>query len=233
MFLAEAEGLKLLGQAGAVRVPSVIAHGAAGMEQFLLLEWIDRGQTDTFTQGLLGRQLAGLHGHSHKSFGLEYDNYIGSLPQKNTFCSFWTDFYVSQRLQPQLQSAVDKGLVSSVLKNEFENLFKRLDKLYPPEKPALIHGDLWSGNYVVSLSGEPVLIDPAVSYGHREADIAMTTLFGGFTKEFYQSYNESFPLEAQWEERLDLWNLYPLLVHVNLFGSGYLGSLQQALRKYL
>lgn len=233
LCFTEAEGLKLIGQTGAVYVPKVIAHGAAGNEQFLLMEWIDGGKNNAEAQSELGRQLAELHRHSNDKFGLEYNNYMGSLTQVNTFHSSWTDFYIAQRLQPQLKTAVDTGLLGLSLIKDFEKLYVQLDKLYPKEKPALVHGDLWSGNYMVAASGRPVLIDPAVSYSHREVDIAMTALFGGFDIAFYRSYQEVYPLEKGWEERLDLWNLYPLLVHVNLFGKGYLGRLRSALERYV
>lgn len=233
MFLAEAEGLKLIRHSKAVRVPKVIACGASDNEQFILMEWIEEGRNNAEVQRRLGRGLAALHRHPGAVFGLEYNNYIGSFQQLNTPHSSWTDFYIAERLQPQIKRAVDAGLLDIVLIRDFEKLFIRLDGLYPKEKPALVHGDLWSGNFMVGVSAEPILIDPSVSYSHREVDIAMTVLFGGFDKAFYRSYEEDYPLEKGWEKRLDLWSLYPLLVHLNLFGASYSSQLCNSLRRYV
>jgi len=129
--------------------------------------------------------------------------------------------------------AVDKRLLEYADAVNFEKLYAKLPELFDEEAPALLHGDLWSGNYLTTPADEPYLIDPAVYYGHREMDVAMTSLFGGFSNEFYQSYNEAFPLAKGWQQRTDLWNLYPLLVHLNLFGAGYLGRVRDALNRYL
>jgi fructosamine-3-kinase len=233
MFLAEAQGLKLLAESHTIKVPEVIAQGVAGREQFLVLEWIEQGSSTDNAQEELGIKLAALHQNTAPQFGLEYPNYMGSLTQSNNYHLSWTDFFIVERLEPQVKIGVEKGMIYTNLLLQFTNLFKRLDQLYPHEKPALVHGDLWSGNYLINTTGEPVLIDPAVAFVHREVDIAMTSLFGGFDPAFYQSYNESFPLEKGWEKRADLWNLYPLLVHVNLFGGSYLQQVQSCLNQFL
>lgn len=232
IFLTEAQGLKTLLRTATVAVPTVIGHGAAAGDQFLLLEWIEQGLATAESWQSFGGQLANLHKHSARYYGLDFDNYIGSLPQSNCQCSHWTEFFVTHRLEPLLKMALNKGLISSSVLSDFTALFKALPELYPIEKPALLHGDLWSGNVLTSITGQTVLVDPAVYFGHREMDIAMTCLFGGFSPEFYAAYNEEFPLASGWQERLDIWNLYPLLVHLNLFGGAYLSSIKSTLKRY-
>lgn len=231
MFALEAEGLKLIRRSGTLAVPEVLGFGVAAGQQFLLLEWINAGSETSQAQEQLGIQLARLHRQSAQMFGLEYDNYIGSLPQANTLANSWTDFFITIRIQPLIEMAVSKNQAVSDLYDLFNSLFLRLPDLYPAEVPALIHGDLWSGNFMIT-NNNPVLIDPAVYYGHREMDLAMTTLFGGFTNEFYAAYNAEFPLEKNWQDRLEIWNLYPLLVHLILFGSSYLPQIKSTLKKY-
>lgn len=232
MFEKEALGLKLLASAGNLRVPEVVFHSTAGEYAFLLLEMIESGsrQPDFWTD--FGSSLAALHGHSTGMFGLDHDNYMGSLRQSNRFHTGWCDFFVAERLEPQLKLARDEGQIAASTIKSFENLYRKLPELIPEEKPALIHGDLWSGNYMVSEQGKACLIDPAVHYGHRESDIAMTKLFGGFPEEFYSAYNSAWPLEKGWQQRIDILNLYPLLIHVNLFGGSYLRDVQNIIRHF-
>lgn len=232
MFEKEALGLKLLASAGSLRVPEVLFHSTADDYAFLLLEIIESGsrQPDFWTD--FGRSLAALHRHSAGMFGLDHDNYMGSLKQSNHFHTGWYDFFVAERLEPQLKLARDEGLISASTIKSFENLYRKLPELIPEEKPALIHGDLWSGNFMVSDEGRACLIDPAAHYGHRESDIAMTKLFGGFTEEFYSAYNSAWPLEKGWQQRIDILNLYPLLIHVNLFGESYLRDVQNIIRPF-
>ena len=157
---------------------------------------------------------------------------MGSLAQVNRQGVSWTEFFIEERLKPQVELGELKGLLAGSILDQFEIVYEKLDSLYPAERPALIHGDLWSGNYLVNSAEKPVLIDPAISYSNRECDIAMTTLFGGFQQLFYDAYNEVFPLQQGWKQRLDLWNLYPLLVHVNLFGTSYLGGIRRTLAEF-
>jgi len=234
MFLAESEGLVLLANTlGSSHVPQTHFFGNAHGEGFLIMEWIDTGEKHTdHSQEALGRLLASLHRQQADTYGLDHNNFIGQLPQCNARTSSWTDFFIEQRLQKQLELA--RTLVDGTrLPRGFDRLFSNLDDLYPSERPALLHGDLWSGNYLVDTTGTPILIDPAVYYGHREVDIAMTKLFGGFSKGFYDAYHETYPLQHGWEERVDLWNLYPLLVHLNLFGRSYLRAIQNNLKQYI
>jgi fructosamine-3-kinase len=163
---------------------------------------------------------------------LDHDNYIGSLRQFNKYQSTWTEFFIEQRLNIQLKLAFDNGLAKSDWTKQFESLYKKLSSLLPEETPSLLHGDLWSGNLITDEHGGPCLIDPAVYYGNREADLAMTKLFGGFADEFYSVYEANSRIAPGYNDRLDLYNLYPLLVHVNLFGSSYIPSVDAILRRF-
>jgi protein-ribulosamine 3-kinase len=229
MFTAEADGLSLLKKANEIYIPGVICTGHAGMFDYILLEYINSAKKIPFFMEDFGRSLARLHKHSTDYFGHEIDNYMGSLPQCNQKHTTWTEFFIEERLKKQV-SLGETYFSSSELK-AFERLYSRLDDIFPEEKPSLLHGDLWEGNYMVTKDGKACLIDPAVYYGHREVDIAMTSLFGGFNEDFYASYNEEYPLKTGWKSRLDIVTLYPLLIHLNLFGSGYLGSITSILRQ--
>jgi len=233
MFELEAKGLNVLASCNKIRLPEVIGTGESGQTAFLLLEHIATDYPDKTFWEFFGEELAGLHRETNDNYGLDHDNYIGSLPQSNAPAVSWSDFFISQRLNPQLTLAAGKGMLNSKTLNDFEKLFVKLPKLFPQEAPALLHGDLWSGNFLCDSNGKPVLIDPAVYYGHREMDLAMSKLFGGFNPRFYEAYHAAYPLETAWKERIDLCNLYPLLVHVNLFGSGYVGQLQSSLRRFV
>jgi fructosamine-3-kinase len=233
MFELETKGLKILSRSKKIRLPEVIGTGEAGQTTFLLLEHIETGYPDNNFWETFGEELADLHRETHETFGLDHDNYIGSLHQSNTIATNWSDFFITQRLKPQLKMAAGKGMLTSQTLNAFEKLFAKLPMLFPDEVPALLHGDLWSGNFLCDSNQNPVLIDPAVYYGHREMDLAMSKLFGGFSPRFYEAYHAAYPLETGWQERVDLCNLYPLLVHVNLFGGGYVGQLQSSLRRFV
>lgn len=233
MFEAESKGLQLLRQAGALYVPEVIGSGSTAQMAFILMEYIDPGRADGQFWHRFGTQLAQLHRHTTDRFGLDHDNYIGSLPQLNAQKDEWPDFFLTQRLEPQLKMARDAGLADRSLSRSFQQLYNKLPDLFPEEPPALLHGDLWSGNYLCSSKKQAVLIDPAVYYGHREMDLGMSQLFGGFDMAFYKAYDATWPLEQGWQQRLHLCNLYPLMVHVNLFGSGYLGQVNRILRHYV
>ncbi len=180
----------------------------------------------------LGQSLAVLHSHTQPTFGLHFDNYIGSLPQTNTLTANGYDFFFEHRLLPQAGLALYKGLLS---KKSYDALFRlrdRLPELFPNERPALLHGDLWSGNVLINEDNKPALIDPAVYYGFREAELAFTRLFAGFDDRFYDAYDEAFPLQNGFNERVAIYNLYPLLVHVNLFGSGYVSGVERVLKQF-
>ena len=233
MYRAEADGLDWLAAGGGPRVPQVAAVGEED-PAFLALEWIDRGRPAEDHDERLGRELAALHRSGAPAFGLEGDNFIGPLPQRNDPRPTWPDFYGSRRLAPFARAAADRGLLPPVTMAALERLVERLPDLAgPSEPPARLHGDLWGGNAIVDGSGAPVLVDPAVYGGHREVDLAMMRLFGGFSDRVFAAYGESHPLAAGHEDRIDLYQLYPLLVHVMLFGGHYVASFRRTLGRYV
>ncbi|NCA86192.1 MAG: ketosamine-3-kinase [Clostridia bacterium] len=232
MFQKEAKGLALLRNAGALAVPEVLLAGDVGDESFLLLEYIEAAtEKEDFWENF-GESLAVMHSHHAQQFGLDHDNYMGSLRQHNDQHADWVTFFIDERLQRQVVLARDNGSMGRSDVAAFERLFVRLPEIFPPASPSLLHGDLWSGNFITGSHGYACLIDPAVYYGHPEIDIAMSTLFGGFSSRFYESYYSHNPLPGNYRERLPIYNLYPLLVHVNLFGGSYLSSVQQTLRRF-
>jgi fructosamine-3-kinase len=234
MFAAEARGLGWLAEAGALAVPQVLAVGSdEGGAGFLALEHLGTGRPRRDFDETLGRGLAALHRFGAPRFGLDHDNFIGPLPQPNQTTEDWPTFYGERRLLPLVRRAVDRGLVGQALQRGLEGVAARLGSIVgPPEPPARLHGDLWAGNLHVGADGEPWLIDPAVYGGHREVDLAMMQLFGGFSSRVFAAYAESYPLAAGHAERVPLYQLYPLLVHTNLFGAGYVGAVEQAVNRY-
>ena len=230
MYVREAEGLAWLGDAGALRVPEVLA----ATDTLLALAFIAPGARRRDFDELLGRGLATLHRAGAPSFGLEHDNFIGPLPQPNAALPRWSEFYATRRLQPLVARARAAGHLSARDEARFARLYEALDVLCgPDEPPARLHGDLWSGNVHVDESGHPVLIDPAVYGGHREIDLAMLQLFGSPSPRFFAAYDEVYPRAVGHEERVALHQLYPLLVHVNLFGASYVSQLARALGRYV
>lgn len=222
MFEAEAQGLQELAGSDAVRVPGVICQGVIEARSYLICEWLELGAAGRGSAELLGRQLAAMHRHSRTLFGWHRDNTIGSTPQCNTESADWISFWREQRLGFQLGLGARNGFPSALL-DKGERLMAGLDKLLAGHQPvaSLLHGDLWGGNWGVLADGSPVLFDPAVYYGDREADLAMTELFGGFPAAFYAAYRESWPLDDGYAMRRTLYNLYHILNHANLFGGGY------------
>jgi fructosamine-3-kinase len=234
MFECEARGLGWLAEARALRIPEVIAVRAEA-PAFLALELIEPAARGRGHDEQLGRGLAALHRAGAPRFGLDHDNYIATLPQPNAPASaqLWSRFYAERRLEPQLARAVDAGLIGRGLRAGFARLLSRLPELCgPDEPPARLHGDLWGGNAMADERGEPVLVDPAVYGGHREIDLAMMQLFGGFGARCFAAYDEAYPRAPGHEERVALYQLYPLLVHVNLFGAGYLAGVERSVQRY-
>lgn len=233
MFEAEAEGLVELAQAEAVRVPAVLGRGIAGGRSFLAIEWLDTGAADAGAADTLGRQLAALHRVTADRHGWHRDNTIGSTPQVNTRCDDWTAFFRRYRLGFQLELAAANGYRGR-LQTDGAELADGLEALFDGHQPApsLLHGDLWGGNWA-AVGGDPVVFDPAVYYGDRETDLAMTRLFGGFPADFYAAYEEAWPLPPGHADRLALYQLYHVLNHLNLFGSGYLGRAESLIRRLL
>jgi protein-ribulosamine 3-kinase len=232
MFEAEKTGLEWMGKSGGPNVPAVIATPVAGGSAFLIMEWLEAGKRSEGQAITFGNKLARMHQNRSPHFGFHQNNYIGSLHQSNTLHENGAEFFIEERIRPQAEMAFASGKLSPSERGTFEKLYKNIPDILPDEPPALLHGDLWSGNYVTGPDGEAWLIDPAVYYGNREADLAMTRLFGGFDEQFYTGYEEVFPLSHGWKDRMDLFNLYPLLVHVNLFGSGYVNQALTVLRRY-
>lgn len=236
-FSCEAEGLAAMRATGAVRAPEALAAGTDGRASFLLLEYIESGRAGRNSSAELGCMLAAMHQTdtggfvSGGKYGFIHDNYIGAGVQLNGPEETWTEFFVKKRLQPQFDRAsyyFDAGD-----RRKIDGFLSKIDRyLEEPEHPSLLHGDLWAGNYMTDRSGQPWLIDPAVYVGHPEADLAMTELFGGFDRAFYDAYRAAAGIDPGYRDRKDLYNLYHLLNHLNLFGSGYLYSVRSIVNRY-
>jgi protein-ribulosamine 3-kinase len=232
LFQKEKMGLEFLNNQKILRIPPVIACNEIDNYQVLVLEWIEEGLRTDRSWKKFGEQLAALHHVTNPWFGFEEDNYMGALPQRNDRYDTWVEFFVHCRLQPQIDMARVNHLLNAKHLNAFENLYRVLGNIFNVEQPSLVHGDLWGGNFMCDQNSDPVLIDPAVYFGHRSMDLAMTTLFGGFERSFYESYNCHCPFPNNYREQWDVCNLYPLLIHLNLFGSGYLSQIESILRKF-
>lgn len=230
-FKEEVLGLQFLEKNNAF-IPKIIFEGSFENDIFLILEWIEKGtETKLFWENF-AQQLAQLHQQKSTKFGLDHSNYMGKLPQSNSNFDDFITFFVENRLKPQVKLAFDSNKIEKKHLKQFEVLYNDINSIFPVEKPAAIHGDLWSGNYICSTQEKAILIDPAVYYGHREIDIAMTQLFGGFPETFYKKYNEVYPLQPCFNLRTNFYNLYPLLVHLNMFGNSYLGSIEDIITKF-
>ena len=230
MFAAEAAGLEAIREARAVATPTVVALGETREHAWLALEWIDFVANAQPAAERLGRETAAMHAHTGEYFGWHRDNTIGSTPQPNTPTEAWIDFWREHRLGFQLELAVRNGLPADC-ERRVTALLGRLDQYfdgYRPE-PSLVHGDLWGGNWGATRDGIPYIYDPAVYLGDREADLAMTRLFGGFGEKFHEAYQAAWPVAPGWERRVALYNLYHLLNHFNLFGVAYLAQIQEML----
>jgi fructosamine-3-kinase len=231
---AEAAALRELAAAHAIRVPAVLGVGTSGAQAFLALEWVEFGNTTPRTEAWLGRQLAELHRVTAAQFGWHRDNTIGATPQYNDWMDDWTEFFARRRLGVQLDLAERAGYGGRWLERG-RQLCERIAQFFAGYRPAssLLHGDLWGGNWAADASGTPVIFDPATYYGDRETDLAMTRLFGGFGREFYAAYAATWPLDAGAGARCDLYNLYHVLNHLNLFGGGYRGQAEAMIERLL
>lgn len=234
MFEAEMAGLLEMASTQTMRVPRPVVFGTATDKSFLVLEAIDFGRSNQASDRLLGRQLAQMHRARQPFFGWHRDNTIGSTPQPNGQYADWSDFWRKQRLGFQLQLAAAKGYRGK-LQTQGEKLASLMSALFQDHQPypSLLHGDLWGGNASVDRHGNPVLYDPACYYGDREADLAMTELFGGFGRDFYAAYREEWPLDSGYSVRKVFYNLYHILNHLNLFGTGYQGQAEIMIDKIL
>lgn len=233
MFEAEKKGLELLKGNSTFTIPKVYGTTELQQDSFLVLDFLNLQSCTNNTWVKAGKALAEMHKNTSENFGLDHDNYIGSLPQKNDQTGDWAEFFTECRIEPLLKIAMDnKAISDKSVYSKFRRLENRLNEIFPDEKPSLIHGDLWSGNISMTHDQEPSIFDPAIYYGQREMDIAMSKLFGGFGQSFYDSYNEHFPIEKGWKDRTGICNLYPLLVHVILFGESYLWEINQTLKPF-
>ena len=233
LFEKEALGLKLIARQNIIKVPEVIDNFKIDKHQILLLEWIDEGKRTEDFWKYFGEQLAALHQVSNDFFGLDEDNYMGSVPQSNKPTGNWIDFFIRQRLQPLVDQCLYKNLLSGEHQSHFQKLYRQLPSIFgKQQKPALLHGDLWSGNFMCNSNSEPVLIDTAVYFGDPAVDMAMTTLFGGFNAGFYEAYNYHAPLPSNYKEQWEVCNLYPLLIHLILFGRSYLSQIETIVNRY-
>lgn len=229
MFAVEAQGLQVMGATNTIAIPEVIGYGVAANQAYLILSHFSSGQANNQSMRLFGQQLAKMHQHTQTQFGFSVDNYIGSTPQPNTLNDDWVDFW-RMRLAYQLDLTGNR-----TLQQQGQQLLTELDKFFVTYQPqaSLLHGDLWSGNYAINEQGQPVLFDPATYYGDRETDIAMTELFGGFSRDFYKAYQATWALDKDYVYRKPLYNLYHILNHYNLFGGGYLSQSSRLIEQLL
>lgn len=232
MFAAEALGLRQICATKTIRVPEPICWGIADKSSYLVLEWLEFGGSDSQSWQKMGRNLAHLHQVSLSDrFGWQCNNTIGSTAQINTISNNWADFFAHQRIGYQLRLAKERGGNFPDEDQVIPAISEILSQHQP--HPSLVHGDLWSGNAAITVDGEPVILDPATYWGDREVDLAMTELFGGFPAAFYRGYNDVFPLDAGYQQRKTLYNLYHILNHFNLFGGGYASQANRMLQEIL
>ena len=232
MFETETIGLEAIRRGEIIKSPKVYHSGSFENTSFIVMEYVDnrRGSQDEMRK--FGELLGEFHSQTTDFFGWDHDNYIGSLPQSNSQHRVWSNFYVTERLIPQLKMARDKGLLSEAHIPSETKMTTKCNDLLQDVRPSLLHGDLWSGNYIISTYGEPYLIDPSTYFGHSEVDISMSQLFGGFGDSFYEAYHDYVPQSDGYQERMEVYQLYYLLVHLNLFGKTYHDSVMRLLRYF-
>jgi protein-ribulosamine 3-kinase len=232
MFEAEAEGLQAMAEANAVRVPRPLTTGVSDGQAYLVMEYLETGGSGDMAR--FGEQLAQMHRHTREQFGWHRDNTIGSTPQPNGWHSDWIRFWQEQRLGFQLELALRNG-GGKALYDQGQELKERVGDFFQDYQPvaSVLHGDLWSGNYAFTQDGEAVIFDPAVYFGDREADLAMTELFGGFSRSFYSGYDAAWPIDSGYSVRKALYNLYHILNHYNLFGGGYASQARRMIDQLL
>ncbi|MDD2589756.1 MAG: fructosamine kinase family protein [Fermentimonas sp.] len=232
MFHAEQKGLDAIERTGTISVPHVHLVDSYDEKAIIMMDYVENRRPDPSDYARLGAELAGLHLIKQKNFGFTSDNFIGSLPQSNQIHSDWIEFYWEERISPQLQLALRNGLLSEKETPGKQDSIDIFNRYLNDVTPSLLHGDLWGGNYLISTNGTPYLIDPAVYRGHSMVDIAMSKLFGSFGTEFYNTYHEIIPKPEYYDEQIDLYQLYFLLVHLNMFGRGYYSSVSNILKRY-
>ena len=232
MFRAEQKGLQAIEKTKTITVPQVHLVDSIEGQAFLRMDYVESKRPDASDYQRLGAQLAQLHQCSQADFGFISDNFIGSLHQQNNLHSDWSIFYWFERILPQLQLALKSGLIQPNMIPEEAKAISLFREISCDVKPSLLHGDLWGGNYLIATDGTPYLIDPAAYFGHSMVDIAMSRLFGGFGASFYDAYHDIIPKSTHYDVQIELYQLYYLLVHLNLFGSGYYSSVASILKRF-
>jgi fructosamine-3-kinase len=231
-FEKEARGLATLANAGTLKVPRPLFDGKFHQQIYVVMEYLEKGNPAEDFWLDFGRSIAAMHKHTREQYGLDYDNYIGKLHQLNENRGTWHEFYSSQRIMPLVYKAEKIKMLTAETVHHAEQMCAKLSALIPEEQPALLHGDLWKGNFMVYQTGKAAIFDPSVFYGHREFDLAIARLFGGYDDSFYQAYHEVYPLTPGHMERVDIFQLYHLLVHLLLFGGHYKEDVKNILKKY-
>lgn len=232
MFQAEQEGLRAIEATNSISVPQVLLVDSIEGTAFILMDFVENKRPDSSDYRRLGTKLAELHQSFGTNFGFISDNFIGRLPQYNQQDDQWAEFYWSERILPQLKLALNAGLIQKDIFPDEKKAIILFRELFGNIQSVLLHGDLWGGNYLIATDGTPYLIDPAVYYGHSMVDIAMSHLFGGFGVGFYEAYHEIIPKPDNYDQQIELYQLYYLLVHLNMFGSSYYASVASIVRKY-
>lgn len=226
----EVQGLKEIDSSKAIRTPKRIAQEAN--KGYLLLEWIERSIPNLESQRQFGQDLARMHHCQQKQFGFRTDNFIAHLEQQNTAYDNWARFYMEQRIEPQIKYLIDADIIPSQYHTKLDILYKQIEENCPKEPASLLHGDLWGGNFMINNAGNAYIFDPAVYYGHREMDIAMSLLFGSFGRPFYEGYQAQYPMEAGFNTRVSLYQIYPLMIHARLFGGFYIRQCTDVLNRW-
>lgn len=232
-FNAEMNGLKEIESKKKIRIPKVYGLYENDQYEFLLIEFIEKSEPNILSWEKFGQQLAVLHQSTSSYFGHTNNNYIGTLKQINDQKETWSEFYILNRIAPLIRTAIDQGTLPQQVIQKTSALFKAIESIFPTEAPSLLHGDLWSGNILFDTQKKPAIFDPSIYYGHREMDIGMSLLFGGFHDGFYNTYTDTFPLENGWKERVPMTQLYPLLVHLNLFGISYQADVLRVIDRFV
>ena len=234
MLQTESSALEAIEDTKTISVPTIIKQGSFEDKSYLVLEYIEPSSISNLAEPMtkLGHQLAQLHVPVNENFGWSNDNFIGTLVQHNNQSNYWDEFYITQRLEIQIDLAKSNNHLHSIKLNSLNRFFKETSALLNGCKASLLHGDLWSGNYIVSQSGIPYLIDPASYFGHAEVDLAMSELFGRFDENFYSGYDEIAKISVDYNERKEIYQLYYLLVHLKLFGVTYESACTHILRKF-
>jgi fructosamine-3-kinase len=233
LFQKENKGLALISEQKIIGTPKVIDQFETNDIQFLLLEWINPGERTSGFWKKFGERLAQLHQKTQDHFGLNEDNYMGNVPQSNKPEAKWVDFFRDQRLKPLVDHCIHAHLLPTKYHKQFNDLYQHLPSIFNTDHiPSLVHGDLWSGNFMCNENSDPILIDPAVYFGHPSIDLGMTTLFGGFDPAFYEAYRYHSPFPYNYKEQWLVCNLYPLLIHLKLFGTSYLSSITRSLNAF-